>query len=474
MDSKTARKPYVFDRLGRKPAHNKPVCIFWRNGKCLRNPCRFLHSELPVMCAKKGSNTESSNQQDLPTKNSNYIRTKNKLILKRSLETTVENSREDAGSKDCKRGTSKNLALKNEESGSNSTEDVLTKSEDVLTKSEDVLKKSEDVLEQNVCQYWVHGNCIDGDKCQSLHSWFHADGLSILARLQGHTKAVTGIALPEKNNKLYTGSSDRTVRIWDCHTGQCAQVVELGADIGSMISEAVWVFIGMPNVIKALNTELGAEYDLSGPIGQVYAMATTHDITLFAGGQDGVILAWKCTSETNSPFQPVASLKGHTSDVVALTVGRERLYSGSKDHTIRVWDHKTLECVMTLDGHADTVTSLICWEDFLLSGSLDRTVKAWAMNEEGRVEAIYTHVEEHGVVAFCGIEDGNGKPTLYCSCNNNSVQLYEMPSFGDGGRLFAKQEVKVILQGPKGLGLFFTGDQTGLVTAWRWLPKSKE
>lgn len=189
MDFKIARKPSAFDRMGREPveiSHNKSVCIFWRNGKCFRNPCRFLHSEIPVLCTKKGgSYTESSNQQDLPTKNSNYIRTKNKLVLKRSLETTVENSREDAGSKDCKKETSKNLALKNEGSGSNSTEDV-------LKKSEDVLKKSEDVRKRNVCQSWAHGNCIDGDKCQSLHSWFHVDGLSILAQLQGHTKvAVT-------------------------------------------------------------------------------------------------------------------------------------------------------------------------------------------------------------------------------------------------------------------------------------------
>ncbi|KAE7997376.1 hypothetical protein FH972_002017 [Carpinus fangiana] len=216
---------------------NKSVCIFWRSGKCLMNPCTFLHNELLVICAKKGSNTESSNQQDLPTKNTNYIKTKNNLILKRSLETTIENSREDAGSKDCKRGTSKNLALKNEDSGS--------------------------------------------------------------------------------------------------HT---------------------------------LNTESSVKYDLNGPIGQVYAMATTNDITLFARGQ-------KSTTETNPPFQPVASLKGHTSDMVSLTIGRKWLYSGSKDHTIRVCDHITLECVMTLDGHVDTVTSLICWEDYLLSGSLDHTVK---------------------------------------------------------------------------------------------------
>ena len=38
-------------------------------------------------------------------------------------------------------------------------------------------------------------------------------------------------------------------------------------------------------MLQALNTESGAEYDLNGPIGQVYAMATTNDIMLFIGGQ---------------------------------------------------------------------------------------------------------------------------------------------------------------------------------------------
>ncbi|XP_062161208.1 zinc finger CCCH domain-containing protein 63-like isoform X2 [Alnus glutinosa] len=383
MEFETARKPSVFNRLGREPAeisHNKSVCIFWRKGKCLRNPCRFLHCEIPVLCTKKGSSTESFNQQDLPTNNSNYIRAKNTLVLKRSSETTFEKSREDAGSKDCKKETSKNLALKNEGSGSKSTEDVP--------------KKSKEVSKQNVCESWAHGNCIDGDKCQSLHSWFHVDGLTILAQLQGHTKAVTGIALPEKNSKLFTSSSDRTVRIWDCNTGQCAHVIELGADIGLIISKGVCVFIGMPNIVKVWNIESSAEYNLNGPIGQVYAMEITDDM-LFAGGQDGVILAWKISNETNPPWQPVASLKGHSCDVLSLTVGVNRLYSGSKDRTIRVWDLKTLECVMALDGHADNVTSLIWWDQYLLSGSLDCTIKVWAMHEGGNMEVIHTHNEEH-------------------------------------------------------------------------------
>uniref|UniRef100_A0A2N9GRR4 Uncharacterized protein n=1 Tax=Fagus sylvatica TaxID=28930 RepID=A0A2N9GRR4_FAGSY len=63
--------------------------------------------------------------------------------------------------------------------------------------------------------------------------------------------AVNGIALRQGSNKLYLGSSDGTVRLWDCHTG--------------------------------------AEYSLNGPVEQVNALTAVKDL-LFAGVEDGVIL----------------------------------------------------------------------------------------------------------------------------------------------------------------------------------------
>lgn len=38
------------------------------------------------------------------------------------------------------------------------------------------------------------------------------------------------------------------------------------------------------DMLQAWNTESGAEYNLDGPVGQVYALETTDDV-LFAGGQ---------------------------------------------------------------------------------------------------------------------------------------------------------------------------------------------
>jgi len=80
--------------------------------------------------------------------------------------------------------------------------------------------------------------------------------------------------------------------------------------------------------------QTAAEMNLTGPTGQVYALAVASEL-LFAATQDGRILAWRFSSATNC-FEPAASLDGHKLAVVSLIVGGMRLYSASMDKTIRV------------------------------------------------------------------------------------------------------------------------------------------
>ncbi|KAF2282850.1 hypothetical protein GH714_043154 [Hevea brasiliensis] len=49
--------------------------------------------------------------------------------------------------------------------------------------------------------------------------------------------AVSGIALPSRWDKLFSGSSDRTVHVWDCDTGQSIIVINLGDKIWALISK---------------------------------------------------------------------------------------------------------------------------------------------------------------------------------------------------------------------------------------------
>ncbi|OMO97943.1 hypothetical protein COLO4_14246 [Corchorus olitorius] len=357
----------VFNRLGgpstapTDSSKNQKVCYHWQAGRCNRNPCHFLHRELPLPSAA------TANGSGAP---------------KRFAD--------DSGFSGpaARRGPNYNNNYNN--------------------------------------------------------TW---------GRMGANKVFVSGISLPGLD-KLYTGSKDGTVRAWDTGSGQkmllrgllekkcalmdcllednfkddvyvsmCMGVINLGGEVGCMISEGPWLFVGIPNFVKAWNTQTNAELSLSGPVGQVYAMVVGNDL-LFAGSQDGTILAWKFNAVTNN-FEPAASLKGHTLAVVSLVVGANRLYSGSVDHSIKVW----------------------------------------VATENGNLEVTYTHNEEHGLLILRGMHDMESKPVLLCVCNDNSVRLYDLPSFSERGKIFAKQEIRAIEVGPS--GLFFTGDGTGF-KVWKW------
>ncbi|GFY84274.1 zinc finger WD40 repeat protein 1 [Actinidia rufa] len=91
-------------------------------------------------------------------------------------------------------------------------------------------------------------NCTYGDRCRYLHSW-STGGFSLLTQLEGHQ--------------------------------ECAGVINLGGEVGCMLSEGPWVFVGLPNVVKAWNIQTTADLSLSGPVGQVYTLVVGNDL-LFA------------------------------------------------------------------------------------------------------------------------------------------------------------------------------------------------
>ncbi|CDP08900.1 unnamed protein product [Coffea canephora] len=432
----------VFDRLeGQQSQHlyvKNQVCKFWLAGKCNRNPCRFLHSHSPNPQPQPKQIPQPQPQQsDDPNAN-----------FGNKIKSTWRNPNISA---------SKNVKV-------SSPMNVKASSPGVLNSVVNC-GHSGQRAQQKLCQYWVTGNCVHGDKCKDLHSWFSGSGLALLTKLERHNKAVTGVALPCGSDKLFSGSKDESVCLWDCNTGQCVGIVKPGGEIGCLISEGPWVFVGLHNAVMAWNIETQTELLLRGPVGLVKALVVGDDM-LFGGAQDGSILAWKFSSESSCP-ELVATLKGHKLAVLSLVVGAGRLYSGSKDETIRMWDLKTLQCLQTLSGHTNFVTSLICWDCYLLSGSLDNTLKVWAATESGDVQVVYEFKEESGILALSGIEDSQSKHILLVSCKDNTVRLYDLPSFSERGRVFAKREVEAIAVGCG--DLFFTGDATGQLSVWKLL-----
>ncbi|KAL3536889.1 hypothetical protein ACH5RR_000255 [Cinchona calisaya] len=409
----------VFDRLGGGQQYvRNQVCKYWLAGKCNRSPCRFLHPDSP----KSQPQPKQSYDHNSNNKFKSTWRNPNQSICKNAMSSSAGVGVVDSDVKNC-------------------------------------------CVNQNVSTTQgpaLAGNCSKDQQKLS--------GFCLLTKLEKHNKAVTGITLPSGSDKLFSGSKDECVCVWDCNTGQCITAVNPGGEVGCLISEGPWVFVGLQNAVKAWNIQTETELLLTGPVGLVKALVTGDDI-LFGGVQDGSILAWKSNAESNSP-ELVATLKGHKLAVLSLVVGAKRLYSGSKDDTIRVWDIKTFECLQILNGHTNFVTSLICWDSYLLSGSLDKTLKVWAATESGCLQVIYEVKEESGILALSGIEDAETKPILLCSCKDNSVHLYDLPSFAERGRISAKSEVEAFGIGCG--GLFFTGDATGQLSVWKLVGEPTE
>ena len=93
-----------------------------------------------------------------------------------------------------------------------------------------------------------------------------------------------------------------------------------------------------------------------------------------SGSIDHSVRVWN-----TSTGECVCVMTGHThwiTSLVALSDGR--VVSGSNDSTLRLWDASTGKCVRQLEGHDDMVTSVAVLSDGrVVSGSMDNKALVW-------------------------------------------------------------------------------------------------
>ena len=70
-----------------------------------------------------------------------------------------------------------------------------------------------------------------------------------------------------------------------------------------------------------------------------------------------------------------AKLLAHQAAVCALEADKQRLYSGSVDRSVCVWDLRDWSCLQVLVGHSKSVFVLKALGNWLLSGSDDGSIK---------------------------------------------------------------------------------------------------
>ena len=107
---------------------------------------------------------------------------------------------------------------------------------------------------------------------------------------------------------------------------------------------------------------------------------------LFSGSSDGSIRVWDADTHAH-----VATLQGHTDSVFCLTIYINKLFSGSHDRTIRVWDADTHTHVATLQVHTDEVYCLTIYKNKLFSGGLNHTIRVWGADTHTHVATLEGH-----------------------------------------------------------------------------------
>ena len=99
-----------------------------------------------------------------------------------------------------------------------------------------------------------------------------------------------------------------------------------------------------------------------------------------SGSLDNTVIIWK---KEGNRYRLYRRLKGHENDIYALSFSRERLATGSDDHTVRLYDVKNdFRLIKVLKDHEDEVRAVSFSPDgrHLVTGSNDKRILLYDMD----------------------------------------------------------------------------------------------
>lgn len=165
------------------------------------------------------------------------------------------------------------------------------------------------------------GNYVS--RCDQLHSF---NDPTHLRRIR-HLVCVARLA------QLFSGSNDKTIRIWDMVDFECKFVLEEhdGWVRALTIAGTTMYSVSHDTTVKAWNvTSLDCEQSLSGAE-RLDSVVVWHDY-LFVGADNGRLKVYKKGGDA-----PLLQMKEHRGAVLALVANRDLVFSASYDGSVRVW-----------------------------------------------------------------------------------------------------------------------------------------
>lgn len=266
-----------------------------------------------------------------------------------------------------------------------------------------------------------------------------ADTHKELMVLAGHTDSVQAVAFSLNGKLIVSGSSDKTVRLWEAETGKLRRAREehtapVNIVAFSLEGEKFWSASRENNMLRSWYSRDGGRWsaktfsaDIVKSIttvafsqhGETFAQAVemtmaVKDLSTVKDGFEDRFEFAVFLSETDTGKELAPIFTKHREKIVALTISpsSEFIATGSSDWTIEVWkitDTEPLRMDMDLGdplwilkGHAGTVTSVAFSPSskMLASGGADQRVRLWDLTTGQHLHTFSNHTSKISTVAF--------------------------------------------------------------------------
>ncbi|CUA75672.1 putative WD repeat-containing protein all2124 [Nostoc sp, PCC 7120] [Rhizoctonia solani] len=229
---------------------------------------------------------------------------------------------------------------------------------------------------------------------------------------EGHTDRVKSVSFSPDGQSVVSGSHDKTIRVWDVHSLSAIGDPLKGHDdcinslayspLGNMMASG-----GRDRTIRLWDTNTGRQ--LGQPLKSdhwLLSIAFSPDAKLIASsGIDTSLYSYTIKLCDVGRKANVGTLKGHTDAVLSVNFSPDgtRLVSGSRDHTIRIWDvERGVTIIGPMKRHTGSVDSSVFSPDGaqLFSCSSDSTLRHWDARDGKMIQACNSY-KGHKGAATC-------------------------------------------------------------------------
>ncbi|KAI3367113.1 hypothetical protein L3Q82_008178 [Scortum barcoo] len=240
---------------------------------------------------------------------------------------------------------------------------------------------------------------------------------------EGHSSKVSCLlvsAAPGLHHRLYSGSSDQTIRCYSLKTRELEQQFSLSDRVLCLHSRWKILYAGLANgTVVTFNLKTNKQMD-------VFECHGPRAVSCLASSQEGArrILLVGSYDSTISVRDAkngllLRTLEGHTKTVLCMKVVNDLVFSGSSDQCVYAHNIHTGELVRVYKGHSHAVTVVAVLGKVMVTACLDKLVRVYDLQSHEQLQVYGGHKD---MVMCMNIH----KNMIYTGCYDGSVQAIKL------------------------------------------------